>query len=213
MRNILRGSIPVGIFLVAFCMSKKEPTTFINLLSEPAWKTYQNELVIKSDSKFLELNHIKHSIATILSKRTDEKTAMEIATAIVAQSDRTGLNPWFIMGMIGVENPDLLFRIENSYGAVGLMQVVERFHWGSYPQCGTDDLREISTNICYGVEIYLMYHGMSSTIESALWKYNGCTQWRRDAGQHCINYPKWVTRNANRFREMATNRVVVADDE
>lgn len=103
-----------------------------------------------------------------------EAVGLDIAKAIRREAGRSGLDPSLILGIIRTENPWLKPDTINSYGAVGLMQVVGWLHGGEYPQCG-DDLTDIDTNLCYGVRIFedKLVHARGDTAKALLF-YNGC---------------------------------------
>jgi soluble lytic murein transglycosylase-like protein len=114
----------------------------------------------------------------------------QIATAIRRESTLTGIPVPLILGIIRTENPWLKPDTVNSYGAVGLMQVVPRFHLGSYPKCGTD-LTDIDTNVCYGVRILIAKIGAAKgDTTKALLFYNGC--WGETYVEGCERYSTHV---------------------
>lgn len=123
--------------------------------------------------------------AELLSREVDGN--MEIAEAIIHESEASGLDPNLIVGIIRVENPWLDPGIENWYGAIGLMQVVGWIHQGRYPECG-EDLTDIRTNICYGTRVYQeKLEAAGGNHELALRLYNGC--WGDTYVAGCESYP------------------------
>lgn len=130
-----------------------------------------------------------------------DSVAFQIALAIYEDSNLTGLPGSFYLGLIRVENPWMDPWIENSYGAVGLTQVVPRYWEGVYPECGEDLRKSIYTQICYGARVYMYYLGVWQDEALALYAYNGCTLAHREASARCTNYPKWVLEYSKGFAE------------
>lgn len=110
-----------------------------------------------------------------LAERIGGDDATQIALAIMYESQRSGLEPNLILGIIRTENPWLKPDTVNWYGAVGLMQVVGWLHAGDYPECGAD-LGNVYTNICYGVRIFedKLRHAQGN-VPLALLYYSGCS--------------------------------------
>lgn len=97
-----------------------------------------------------------------------------LAEIVVAHSAVNGLAPDLVAGVILTENPWLKPDTVNSYGAVGLMQVVGWLHQGAYPECG-DNLTDPQTNVCYGTSLLAgMLERYGGDLDRALLAYNGC---------------------------------------
>lgn len=179
------------MFLLASIGHGIDDTHFTNQPSQ--LERYQSQLVRSSDSLYLENRETERRIREILERKTSKKLASNIANAVITVHNEIGVDAWTILAFIRVENSYLNPNIVNHYGAVGLMQVVERIHWGEYPECGTNSLKNVYTNICYGSKIYLDKLRIADGNERlAKWLYNGCSAWRRKRGESCIHYPNSV---------------------
>ena len=192
--------IAINIMLLT---QKKKVVGEIRALREPTvLEDYQKQLVAEANVRFMIKVRLIRDIEFVLSFRTDRVTAHKIAVAVVNYSLYKGFDPWLVLGIINVENYALKPKIVNSYGAVGLMQVVERFHWGKFTECKGNTLQEIETNICYGISIYSMYLNRLKNERLALWGYNGCTKARRNRNERCLKYPDKVFSSRDRLIAM-----------
>lgn len=105
--------------------------------------------------------------------------ARQLAWIVVAESNRAGINPWFTVAIIKVEDPALDPRARSHAGAIGLMQVMPT-HAGKWG-CGRD-LKDVQTNVCSGTRImasYLRTHWEQQAEEAnrrAMLAYNGCVR-------------------------------------
>lgn len=115
--------------------------------------------------------------------------AARIATALVRESHRTGLDAGLLLAVLLVENPWLDPEARSPVGAVGLMQVMP-FHAGAWTCDGTD-LTDPEVNICHGASI--LAHALQRArgdLDTALLRYNGCVHGRNTPD--CHRYPAWV---------------------
>lgn len=119
-----------------------------------------------------------------------EAVGWDIAKAIRREAERSGLDEKLILGIIRTENPWLKPDTVNSYGAIGLMQVVGWLHDGDYPECGID-LTDVDTNVCYGVRLFeRKLVAAKGDTSRALLYYNGC--WGETYTPGCEDYPTKV---------------------
>jgi len=157
--------------------------------------------VSPADSAVLErevLARYEHRpLARLLGRRTQEPAlANRIARAILRESRRLNVTPSLLTGVLLTENPQLETGTVSSQGAIGLMQVM-RFHAGEY-DCGSEDLREVETNICHGAQVFGDYLRKSGSVRRALLRYNGCVSSANTP--NCYRYPAKVLRNARLVR-------------
>ena len=109
----------------------------------------------------------------------DNQLAQDIAWSVVVESRIAGVNPWFMVAVIQVENPWLKPDTVSYAGAIGITQVMP-MHAGKWG-CG-DDLTDIRTNVCSGARImasYLARHWKAFGAEAnrrAMLAYNGCVR-------------------------------------
>jgi soluble lytic murein transglycosylase-like protein len=134
-------------------------------------------------------------IATVLGRYTsDQRAADRIAGAIVDESNRRNLDPALLVGVLLTEDATLDTTARSFVGARGLMQVMPG-HAGKWG-CGSSNLFSIEVNICHGASILQDNVRNSSSMRTALLKYNGCV--RGSNTPNCHSYPDKVMRAANR---------------
>lgn len=172
--------------------------------SETPVSAYQRYLQDQNHATQLRIARIQHTLRQKAFTPVSDSLLHEIAIAIHRDAKITGLPHSFYVGLILVENPWLDPTIKNWYGAVGLTQVVTRFHKGAYPECGDNASLyfDVHTQICYGARLYLdllRRHGGDSI--EALWAYNGCSPQRRLANEPCVKYPEWISSYSDQFLE------------
>lgn len=112
-----------------------------------------------------------------------------LSTRIREHSERAGLSPAMIVGIIMVENPWLDSVAVSYAGAIGIMQVMP-LHTGNWDECSSP-LESISGSVCYGVEILSDLLRRRDSERSALLGYNGCV-----SSPSCIEYPEKVAKYA-----------------
>lgn len=135
------------------------------------------------------------SISEVLRHYTTDQTAADrIAGAIVDESNRRNLDPALLVGVLLTEDVTLDTTARSFVGARGLMQVMPT-HAGKWG-CGSSNLFSIEANICHGASILQDNVRNSSSMRTALLKYNGCVHGSNTPG--CHNYPDKVMRAANR---------------
>ncbi len=138
-------------------------------------------------------------LAQVLRRRTDEpRVANRIARAVLREAKRLRVAPSLLIGMLLIENPRLDAGVVSSHGAIGLMQVMQ-FHAGEYG-CESDDLFEIEANICHGARVLGRYLKRTTSLRTALLRYNGCV--RSSNTPHCHRYPTKVLRKAGQVQRM-----------
>lgn len=98
----------------------------------------------------------------------------ETLQAVVEAARETQLSPFLLLGMVAQESS---FRpwARSSYGAVGLMQVVERFHHQKLKAAAEEhDATPIRTNVRVGSAILREYADRSGgDLDAALQRYSG----------------------------------------
>lgn len=106
-----------------------------------------------------------------------EQLVRKIVLTAYSQADELGLSPLLILAVIEKES-SLRPQVVNSYGAVGLMQVVPRWHPEKLES--TDhvaELQEPETNIRVGAKILKQYlQAKNGDLQAALKKYSGNAQ-------------------------------------
>lgn len=131
-----------------------------------------------------------------------------VAPAVLHASRAEHLDPLLVVGVIGVENPELRLGARSHDGAVGVMQVREGWKREIH-DCGRD-LGDPEVNLCFGTRILRMAIDESPSLSAALRKYNGCTH-----GARCARYVSYVYARAGRAmlaaRAAAASRDGMAD--
>lgn len=150
---------------------------------------YRFNLIEQSD----RLAEIEKAVFEFSMDRTqDVEFSQTFMQSVMRVAVESRFDPFFILGIIRVENDMLDANIVNWYGAVGLAQVVERLHAGTYPECGPD-LTDVYTNLCYGMNILQAnLEACRDNMRCALWNYNGCTVEMRENEENCLHYPTRV---------------------
>lgn len=117
------------------------------------------------------------------------KVAPAVASAVQFYAAKHGVDPHLVVGVIAVENRELVPTARNRSGATGIMQVMP--HWRrDIRDCG-QRLTAVATNICYGTRILAInLRGRSET--AALYRYNGC----RHRTRQCRAYVQAVIQRA-----------------
>ncbi|MDQ6736468.1 MAG: transglycosylase SLT domain-containing protein [Gemmatimonadota bacterium] len=181
--------IAAGALLVAgvvFTMQQKSPT-----LKPPASGITLAGAMIEAPSFAREAARI----SGVLSHYTSDKLAADrIAGAIVDESNRRNLDPALLVGVLLTEDATLDTTARSFVGARGLMQVMPT-HAGKWG-CNSSNLFSIESNICHGASILQDNVKNSSSMRTALLRYNGCVHGSNTPG--CHNYPDKVMRAANR---------------
>ena len=164
---------------------------------------YQSILRADNVERQREVQRIRRALKDMAFEPISDSLATAVAVAIHKDAEITGLPHGFYIGLIRVENPWVDPTIVNWYGAVGLTQVVPRYHEGNYPECGTELRTDSYTQICYGTRYFMeLLDRYEGDYDLALWAYNGCTPQRRNAKQRCLGYPTWVMQFASDFEEL-----------
>lgn len=116
------------------------------------------------------------TIVRYLTEKYDksEQLVQAIVLSAYNQADEKGLSPLLILAIIEKES-SLRPQVVNSYGAVGLMQVVPRWH---PEKLESDDhvteLQQPETNIRVGATILSQYlKSKNGDLQAALKKYSG----------------------------------------
>jgi soluble lytic murein transglycosylase-like protein len=136
-------------------------------------------------------------LARLLGRHSDDQvTVNRIARAIVKEAGRLKVAPSLLTGVLLTENPQLEPQTVSSQGAIGLMQVMH-FHAGEF-DCGSDDLRDVESNICHGARVFGQYLKRTGNVHRALLRYNGCVVSANTP--NCHRYPSKVFRAARQVR-------------
>lgn len=129
-------------------------------------------------------------LARVLTEyRNDKRLARRVATALVREGRRAGVQPNILLAVLLVENPWIDPSARSPVGARGLMQVMPG-HRGQWRAC-PESLDEIESNICYGAQIFRSYlREEDGRVEEALLRYNGCVHGTNTP--NCHAYPAAV---------------------
>lgn len=116
----------------------------------------------------------------------DSARADSVAPHLVRYAMDENLDPLLVVGVIGVENRQLVPRARSSAGARGIMQIMP--FWTRYHanKCGTD-LTADTVNLCYGTTILRANLDATQDTRRALLRYNGCVK-----SPGCTSYPTHV---------------------
>lgn len=134
-------------------------------------------------------------LSAVLRRYTNDRGAADrIAGAIIDEGNRRNLDPALLVGVLLTEDATLDTTARSFVGARGLMQVMPG-HAGKWG-CSSSNLLSIEANICHGASILQDNVRNSSSMRTALLRYNGCVHGTNTPG--CHSYPDRVMRAANR---------------
>ena len=113
-------------------------------------------------------------LANVVARRyrVAQGAAVDVVRAALSEGRRHGLDPMLILAVIAVEsrfNP----IAESSQGAVGLMQVVPRFHMDKISAVGVPSMLLPEANIAIGTRILKDSIRRGGSDEAGLQLYNG----------------------------------------
>ncbi len=171
---------------VIFTAQQKSP-----ILRRPAAGITLAGAIIEAPSFSKEASRISE---VLRHYTTDQLAADRIAGAVVEEGNRRNLDPALLVGVLLTEDATLDTTARSFVGARGLMQVMPT-HAGKWG-CGSSNLFSIEANICHGASILQDNVKNSSSMRTALLRYNGCVHGSNTPG--CHNYPDKVMRAANR---------------
>ena len=169
----------------------------------PSAPTHVDELLNRARDMRIRLNEVGtlyHSRVEPIERvlryyRNDVALTRRIATALVSEASRAGIDPELMLAVLLVENPQLEPTAKSSVGATGLMQVMP-LHRGRWSAC-KGALHDIETNICYGTRIFKEnLRASDGDVEKALLRYNGCVNGTNTP--NCKTYPYHVYARAGR---------------
>lgn len=111
----------------------------------------------------------------LVANGAPERRAGPVARAVLKYAGLRGLDPLLVVGVIGVENAELVSRARSRVGATGIMQVMP--HWKrDIRDCGGSDLREVAVNVCFATRVLRIALDESASVREALLRYNGCVR-------------------------------------
>jgi soluble lytic murein transglycosylase-like protein len=110
----------------------------------------------------------------LVANGAPEQRARPAAAAIMKYARLRAIDPLLLVGIIGVENAELVPRSRSHVGATGVMQVMP--FWKKYIRdCGTN-LSDVHTNVCFGTRILRIAMDETTSLRAALLRYNGCVK-------------------------------------
>jgi soluble lytic murein transglycosylase-like protein len=110
----------------------------------------------------------------LVANGAPEHRARPVARAVMTYSRKRGIDPLLVVGVIGVENAELVTSSRSRVGARGVMQVMP-FWRKDIPQCGTD-MHDVRVNVCLGTAVLRIALDASTSVREALLRYNGCVR-------------------------------------
>jgi soluble lytic murein transglycosylase-like protein len=87
----------------------------------------------------------------LVANGAPEHRARPVARAVMTYARQRRIDPLLIVGVIGVENAELVTGARSRVGARGVMQVMP-FWRKDIPQCGTD-MHDVRVNVCLGTAV------------------------------------------------------------
>ena len=123
----------------------------------------------------------------------NNNTALMTAVFIRKYALMADVNPLLVSAIVKVENPWLVHDTASFAGALGVMQVMPSVWSGQFPDCG-DDLTDLETNVCTGIEVLARYLDaeLIRALDRTLLRYNGCV-----STPGCTSYTRKVLGDKN----------------
>jgi soluble lytic murein transglycosylase-like protein len=132
--------------------------------------------------------------------RVSRNATRELVHTAYREGMRTGVDPLLILAVVGVEsrfNP----LAESVAGAVGLMQVIPRFHADKYDARGGQSVLDPQTNISVGAKVLKEYIARDGSQVAGLQRYNGATGDPSNAyANRVLGERQWLQRALRRPR-------------
>lgn len=142
----------------------------------PAQPLSASGLVHRAELTLDALAAEQRALTAYLAKKYEKPAGIvsRIVRAAYSEASRKGLSPLLLLAMIEKES-SLKPSAVNPSGAVGLMQVVPKYHSDKIKQAAhPEGLRNPETNIRVGTEILAQYlAGDPGNMEKALQRYSG----------------------------------------
>ena len=145
------------------------------------------------------------ALAGVIAKRyrISEEATRELVGTAYAEGARIGIDPLLIVAVMAVEsrfNP----IAQSEGGAMGLMQVIPRFHADKFDATNRVSVLEPRTNIQVGARILKEYIGRGGTEVAGLQLYNGALSDASNAYSNRVLVEKqWLQDAVRRARDRA----------
>jgi soluble lytic murein transglycosylase-like protein len=162
-----------------------------------------------ADSRGLSLQNATSTDVEALSTlvagkyRVSRNATRELVQAAYREGTRIGIDPLLILAVVGVEsrfNP----MAESEAGAVGLMQVIPRYHADKYSAAVGQSVLDPQTNIRVGAKVLKEYIARDGSQVAGLQRYNGSTGDPSNAyANKVLGERQWLQRALRRPRSDA----------
>jgi soluble lytic murein transglycosylase-like protein len=130
--------------------------------------------------------HIDALVAALARKyRVSTDATKDVVDAAYAEAGRNGLDPLLVIAVIAVEsrfNP----IAQSDGGALGLMQVIPRYHADKFDAAGGESMLDPRVNIQVGVAVLKEYIRRGGTEIAGLQLYNGAIEDETSAYAHKV---------------------------
>lgn len=141
------------------------------------------------------------ALVTMLARkyRVSEDATRELVDAAYSEGGRNGVDPLLIIAVIGVEsrfNP----IAQSDGGAMGLMQVIPRYHEDKFDAANGESVLDPRTNIHVGARALKEYIRRGGTEIAGLQLYNGSLDDESNAYAHKVLLEKQRLQSAIRRR-------------
>ncbi len=141
------------------------------------------------------------ALVTMLARkyRVSEDATRELVDAAYSEGGRNGVDPLLIIAVIGVEsrfNP----IAQSDGGAMGLMQVIPRYHGDKFDAANGESVLDPRTNIHVGARALKEYIRRGGTEIAGLQLYNGSLDDESNAYAHKVLLEKQRLQSAIRRR-------------
>lgn len=180
-RGLVQASIFIGVVLLAV------------IPLELSQSLKPRSAIVHQDPYQAEIGKLTHFIATVYHQPAG--IARRIVEAAYVHAHASGLSPMLVLAVVAKESSFKL-DAQSHYGAVGLMQVVPRFHKAEIAAIShPSGLKHLESNIAAGTRILRKYIKSShGDVNQALHRYSGGAR----------QYAQRVQRYANEFSTVAS---------
>jgi len=166
----------MGVFILTMKDAKKKYIIKRNIQIQSIYDQYTNEKIYAVEQQSLKERTLLLNTITKFNKNVDPSVKNAIVDTLLTESKKYNIPPLIVLCLIKEEsnfNP----LVENKSGALGLMQIIPKYHKNKMDVLGINrnELFYIKNNITVGVQILNEYFGKTGDMTKALQKYVGAS--------------------------------------
>jgi soluble lytic murein transglycosylase-like protein len=168
-----RSAVPLLLVFVALFIVPSRPGNTLADIEEAIVLTEAMERASLASRE----GHERRALVESLAKRyrVAESALDRIVGAAYASAARHRVDPLLVLAVAAIESGFNPFA-ESAFGALGLMQVIPRFHMEKVGADGVVALLDPAVNIDVGTRILAEYLGRAGKVDAALQIYGGASE-------------------------------------